>query len=175
MLTLFVYLTLYYFLMNLYIFCGLKDWDKNESIHKREIKSNNKIEYLKANMRQYYIEHEDCYKKKSKIVKIIFGVPSYVGLIIYSFVNYCRQTQNTMKLLALQKICEFNNASKQYLDNGNFIRFKKRTKQLCIMIALCFIFFWMNFSVGENSSLTKIVSGFATMIIIPIAINRYTS
>ncbi len=175
LLSLFSYMTLYYFLMNLYILCGLKKWDATDRTHNKLAKQNDRIKLLRNDMRQYYTKHVDWYKNKSKKVKIIFGVPVYMGVIIYSFINCCKQLINNIHISYTKRMCDFAEASKSYLDNDNFLRFKKSTKQLCIIIALCFIYFWMNFSVGENSSLTKIVSGFATMIIIPIAINRYTS
>ncbi|SFU84379.1 hypothetical protein [Butyrivibrio sp. M55] len=175
LLSFFSYLALYYFFMNLYILCGLKKWDEKDCIHKRIAKHNNRTALLKDNMRQYYMKHVNGYENKSKIVKIIFFVPVYIGLTIYSFINCCKQLINAIYIFGNKKMCDFIEASKSYLDNDKFLLFKKSTKQLCVMIALCFIYFWMNFSVGENSSLTKIVSGFATMIIIPIAINRYTS
>ena len=168
-------LYLYILIMGLYIFMGLKSWDRDDRIDKKLLRLEKENEILQTKIDEWVEGRKQENDKRTTIWKIIWFIPFNFLFVVFAFINYFKQMYRNLSILFYTKLGEWIIKREESLDNDKLTKFEANTRQIITIAVLLVVYFWLNFAVGADSVITKIVYGFSTIIIIPIVINRYTS
>lgn len=170
-----IYYFLYSLLLGIHIIVGCICWDSKNKVRNSIFQ----MKFEKENIRNKFIHYanglNDKLERRSRIKKAILLIPTLVFIMIIMFLQYCVQLWRNILVLVLSLIERWINKKRESTRIDKLILYKRRAKQFSIIFVLCGIYIWMNFENGAESVITKIIQGILTIIVIPIAINRFTS
>ncbi len=170
-----IYYCLYSLLLGIHIIVGCISWDSKDKVRDSVFQLKLEKEKIKNKFIHYANGLNDKLGNRSRLKKAILFIPTIIFITIIMFLQYCVQLWRNILVLMLSLIDRWIIKKRESMRIDKLILYKRRAKQFSIIFVLCGIYIWMNFENGSESVITKIIQGILTIIVIPIAINRFTS
>ncbi len=171
----FLYLLLYYIGVSIYLILGHISWDPSNHIKAKIDSTKEEKRNLITNIGLFAINIDKKVESWSTIKKVITFFPLAFVFTLAILLNYIKQLARNILLLWLIILNMWIAKRKNSLCKHNLLPFLSAARHLSIISVLCTAYVYLSFTLGIDSIITKIVYGFSTIIIIPIAINRFSS
>jgi len=170
-----IYLFLYYLGISIYLILGHIAWDSKGALEKKECLLRKEINALKTNLAEFVTKIDQKTAVMTSLMRCVIFIPTAILLLYVIILNYFKQISRNTQLLLLLMFKAWITRRKSSLQKEQFLLFRAKVSHLSIIFVLCTVYIWLNINIGAESVLTKIVYGFSTIILIPIAINKFSS
>lgn len=174
-----LYVLIATFLSNKHIIIGCMCLRCKTNYPNRISKALEEKRILKANLHLFINKLEDKYEKQrirlGKAGNLILFIPYSLILCLVMIVSYWKQIVRNSKIILYIFLDNWITNNKEIMDDNKFSKCVEKNRYNSIIISLITVYLWSSFAMGTEHDITRILNVFATIVIIPIAINRMTA